>query len=163
MSKSKADSSNLLKSLVYLILVSTSLFIAPPIILWLLTRDLLSFDFGVYRFLGLVPLALGSVLAFWSTVSFPKFGEGTPAHSDPPKKLTTKGLFKYTRNPMYLGATLTLIGQTIIFESPVVLLLTVLVWFLLHLLVVYYEEPELRRRFGKTYEEYAKNVPRWLI
>lgn len=159
---STAKGSALLKSLVYLILVATSFFVALPLALWLLTREFFTFHFGGYRFFGFMPLALGVAFALWTAVYFPVFGEGTPAHSDPPKKLVTEGLFKCTRNPMYLGAILTLMGQAVILESPIVLLLSVLMWLLFHLLIVYYEEPDLRKRFGQAYEEYARTVPRWL-
>ncbi len=159
---STAKGSALLKSLVYLIVVATSLFVALPLALWSFTREFLTFRFGAYRFLGFIPLALGAAFTLWATVYLPLFGKGTPAHSDPPKKLVTTGPFKYTRNPMYLGAILTLIGQAVILESPIIFLLAVLMWLLFYLLVAYYEEPDLRKRFGQAYEEYSMTVPRWL-
>ena len=158
-----ANKTALLKSLAYLVVVAVCLFVALPIALWLLTRQLIAFNFGLYRFLGFAPLTIGTAFTVWATIYFPIHGKGTPAHSDPPKKLATTGLFRHTRNPMYLGATLTLIGQAILLESPTVLLLAVFVWIFFHLLLVYYEEPSLRKRFGQAYEEYARTVPRWLL
>lgn len=152
----------LVKSLIYLILVATSLFIALPLALWLLTRGAFAFSFGMWRSLGSLPLAVGILFTLWSAVYFPIYGKGTPLPSDPPRKLATKGLYKYTRNPMYLGAILTLIGQAVILESPAVLLLAAFMWVLFHLIVVYREERGLRSRFGQSFEEYAKAVPRWL-
>lgn len=136
---------------------------ALPIALWLLTRQLIAFHFGLFRFLGFAPLITGVVFAVWSTIYFPIHAKGTPAHSDPPKKLATTGLFHHTRNPMYLGATLTLIGQAILLESPTVLALAAAVWTFFQLLLVYFEEPTLKKRFGQTYTEYTQTVPRWLI
>ena len=153
----------LLKSIAYLIVVAVSLFVALPIALWLLTRQMIAFHIGLFKFLGFIPLFSGVAFTVWATIYFPLQSKGTPAHSDPPKKLATTGLFRHTRNPMYLGATLTLIGQAILLESPTVLLLAGLAWIFFHLLLVYYEEPELKKRFGQTYEEYTRTVPRWLL
>jgi protein-S-isoprenylcysteine O-methyltransferase Ste14 len=155
--------SPLLKSIAYLVVVAVSLFVALPIALWLLTRQLITFQLGLLRFLGFAPLTTGTIFAAWSAIYFPLRAKGTPAHSDPPRKLATNGLFRHTRNPMYLGATLTLIGQAILLESPTVLSLAAAVWLFFHLLLVYYEEPQLQKRFGNAYQEYAATVPRWLL
>ena len=160
--KSSAKSP-LLKSLVYFILVATGIFIALPIALWLLTRNYLAFNLGAARFTGFIPLAIGIALTLWTTFYFPLSGKGTPLPSDPPRKLATEKVYKYSRNPQYLGAIFTLIGQAVLLESPVVLLFALLMSVLLHLLVVYFEEPGLRKRFGQAYEEYATTVPRWFL
>ena len=162
MVETTTKSSVLLKSLLYFALIGT-IFGILPFILWIFTKELVAFSFGTFRFLGFIPLVFGVAFTFWEALYFPLHSKGTPAHSDPPKMLATEGLFRFTRNPMYVGATLTIIGQAILFESPTILLLAILIWLLLHLLVVYYEEPNLRKRFGKLYEEYARAVPRWII
>ncbi len=153
----------MLKSLAYVIIVAVGIFIATPVALWLLTRTSLTFHLGAARFAGFIPLAAGVVLTLWTTFYFPLSSKGTPLPSDPPRKLATEKVYKYSRNPQYLGAILTLVGQAFLLESPAVLLFALLMSVLLHLLVVYFEEPGLRSRFGQTYEVYAKNVPRWFL
>jgi protein-S-isoprenylcysteine O-methyltransferase Ste14 len=71
-------------------------------------------------------------------------------------------LYRYVRNPMYLGALLVLLGEAVFFRSMSGLLYA-LGWFaLIHLVVQFYEEPYLRRRFGGDYECYTRAVDRWL-
>src|SRR5262245_37786253 len=60
--------------------------------------------------LGLAPLALGLVITLWCVWEFATRGQGTPAVFDPPKRLVTRGLYTYVRNPMYIGASLMLFG-----------------------------------------------------
>jgi len=63
---------------------------------------------------------------------------------------------------MYVGIVLILLGESIVFESLSLLIYAALVWVAFFLTVVGYEEPDLKKRFGATYEEYCKTAPRWL-
>jgi protein-S-isoprenylcysteine O-methyltransferase Ste14 len=81
---------------------------------------------------------------------------------DPPKHLVVEGLYRYVRNPMYLGVLLLLLGETAFFQSSALLQYTVAWFIVVNLLVVFYEEPALRRRFGDSYERYVRSVHRWL-
>jgi protein-S-isoprenylcysteine O-methyltransferase Ste14 len=72
------------------------------------------------------------------------------------------GLYRYVRNPMYVGVVSAVLGQSMILENLVLLGYTALVWFISHLFVVTYEEPALRRTFGNEYQFYCANVPRWI-
>jgi protein-S-isoprenylcysteine O-methyltransferase Ste14 len=111
--------------------------------------------------LGIIPMAVGLVVLVWCVVDFATAGQGTLAPIDPPKRLVTRGLYRYVRNPMYWGVGLLLLGQAMLFASWV--LFTYLVAFetCAHLFVVLYEEPALRRKFGTSYEEFLNSVPRW--
>ena len=112
--------------------------------------------------MGLPPVLLGAVTYLWCAWDFTFTGRGTPAPIDPPKELVVKGLYRYVRNPMYVGITLILLGEAVLFESAVLFLYAglLLVWF--QLFIVYYEEPTLRRLFGASYESYCKSVSRWI-
>jgi protein-S-isoprenylcysteine O-methyltransferase Ste14 len=151
----------LLKSLLLFLFVTLTGFVALPLSLLLFSEGFLTVEIGSYRFLGLFPIVLGAVIALWTTLSLALVGKGTPAPFDPSKKLVTEGLFKYVRNPMYLGAVIVMVGEAVLTQSLVVLLLAVVMWMFFHVFVVYYEEPDLGKRFGQAYEEYIRTGPRW--
>jgi protein-S-isoprenylcysteine O-methyltransferase Ste14 len=89
-------------------------------------------------------------------------GQGTPAPIDPPKKFVRRGLYKWVRNPMYL-AVFTLVGAEALFlQSGHIGVYFVLLVCLIHVWVLLYEEEVLRRNFGAMYEDYRREVPRWL-
>jgi protein-S-isoprenylcysteine O-methyltransferase Ste14 len=111
---------------------------------------------------GWVAVALGVLLLAWCWVGFMVEGRGTPAPYDPPRQLVTGRVYRRVRNPMYVGLVLALLGESLVFQSPALLLYAGVVWLCCHLFVVLYEEPALRRRFGAAYDAYRVHVPRWL-
>lgn len=138
-----------------------ALIVVPLGMVWL-ANDLLTFSVGYFRFLGLIPIGVGVVFMLNMFIYFALACRGTPAPFDPPKKLITQGLFRYVRNPGYIGGVLILVGEGIFLESAVVFIFTSFMWVIFHLYVVYYEEPGLKEMFGESYEEYFKTVPRWI-
>jgi protein-S-isoprenylcysteine O-methyltransferase Ste14 len=95
---------------------------------------------------------------------FGRTGHGTPAPIAPPKRLVVVGFYRYVRNPMYVGFFVGWVGLWMVFgranllsiaAAAVVVLGTVL-------FVRVYEEPTLRQMFGAEYEEYCRNVRRWV-
>ena len=117
---------------------------------------------SVVRTAGVSLIAIGAAVMIWCILDFARKGRGTLAPVDPPTQLVVQGLYRYVRNPMYLGALLTITGQTVLFVSPVLLWYSI-AWFTgVHLFVVFYEEPALRRRFGAQYDNYCAGVRRWL-
>ena len=89
-------------------------------------------------------------------------GRGTPAPIDPPKELVARGLYRYVRNPMYVGVMSILVGEALIFASRTLVWYAVTVFIGFNLFVLLYEEPTLRHKFGAAYERYCAAVPRWL-
>jgi protein-S-isoprenylcysteine O-methyltransferase Ste14 len=63
---------------------------------------------------------------------------------------------------MYIGAGLALASASLYYQSLPLLTYTAGFLFVMHLFVVLYEEPTLRRTFGKDYESYCGQVRRWL-
>ena len=94
---------------------------------------------------------------------FVVYGKGTLVPIDPPKHLVLCGLYKYTRNPMYIAVIGVLLSEVILFKSLHLLLYLIIGIVVLHLFVVFYEEPKLRAQFGEDYQKYCKSVPRWMI
>ena len=111
---------------------------------------------------GLLLMAVGGVLGLTCIVLFVSRGRGTPAPFDAPREFVAIGPYRYVRNPMYVGGLLLLAGLGLYFRSPSVLILSVVIFLLVHLLVVLYEEPTLRAKFGAPYENYCERVRRWI-
>lgn len=131
--------------------------------------DLRSFDriFGVALpaslvSIGFVVMLAGAALAISCIATFVVRGRGTPALFDPPRQFVAVGPYRYVRNPMYIGGFILFLGLALYLRSVSILLLAVVLVPVVHLLVVLYEEPTLRRKFDGPYENYLSTVARWL-
>ena len=112
--------------------------------------------------MGIALMVVGGVVAFACVATFVTRGEGTPAPFDPPRKFVAAGPYQFVRNPMYIGGFLALAGFGLYEQSPAILFFA-LPWLLLvHLFVIFYEEPHLRTTFGSPYDAYCCSVRRWL-
>jgi protein-S-isoprenylcysteine O-methyltransferase Ste14 len=116
-----------------------------------------------WRLLAAVPSVLGFAVALRCVWDFGWTGRGTPAPVVPPKRLVVVGFYRYVRNPMYVGFAAGWIGPWVVFghANLVAIVAVTLVAMCVHLFVVFYEEPTLRKKFGAEYEEYRRNVRRW--
>ncbi|MBI1765814.1 MAG: isoprenylcysteine carboxylmethyltransferase family protein [Acidobacteria bacterium] len=119
-------------------------------------------QFGVLRAGGLLLMCLGAAIYLQCAWDFTFTGKGTPAPIDPPKELVARGLYRYTRNPMYVGVLSVLLGEAWWWAAKELLAYAALVALLFYCFVILYEEPVLRRQFGAAYEKYCQTVPRWL-
>jgi len=98
-------------------------------------------------------------------------GKGTPTIwfakklkfliGEEPIKMVSSGLYKMSRNPMYLGVLNIALGEAIFFESEAILFYTGILIIFFHLIVIVFEEPHLKKKYGQEYENYTKQVPRW--
>jgi len=104
---------------------------------------------------GLVPLVDAFARFAWQ-------GLGTPAPIAPPIRLVISGCYRHVRNPMYVGIVGILVGEAMLFADAGVLLWAAAFWLMCNVFVLGYEEPVLARRFGKSYDIYRGNVPRWI-
>jgi protein-S-isoprenylcysteine O-methyltransferase Ste14 len=120
---------------------------SSPVILWII---------------GSILWIAGSVIYLWTVSDFATSGGGTPLPADPPRKLVVRGLYRYVRNPMYLGVLMIILGWAAVFSDAWLGVYAVGVALLVHWFVVFYEEPRLRQLFGSQYDEYCKKVGRWL-
>ncbi|MFQ5478592.1 MAG: methyltransferase family protein [Candidatus Binatia bacterium] len=111
---------------------------------------------------AIAPLAGGACIYSWCLWDFMRFGRGTPAPIDAPRRLVVRGLYRYVRNPMYLGVLMVILGWAIYFVSALLALYGLSIGLVFHLFVVVYEEPTLRRRFGLQYENYSSRTNRWV-
>ena len=111
--------------------------------------------------LGSVPIAIGVVMLLWCVRDFYVSGRGTLAPWDPPKRVVIVGLYRFTRNPMYVGILFLLSGWSFLAASPWLAAYGVFLAIAFHLRVLLYEEPVLKKQFGEEWDGYAATVPRW--
>jgi protein-S-isoprenylcysteine O-methyltransferase Ste14 len=126
-----------------------------------------AFDWPRWQIPGGRPL--GSLLAVagiavWAYCSglFSRIGKGTPVPLEPPKHLVIEGLYRFSRNPMYVAQVAYLVGLFVYRGDLALALYAVLYAAVIHASVVRTEEPELRERFGEEYLRYTEEVPRWI-
>ena len=152
----------LLEVAVFTVLVpGTVAFWLPPIILDP-EKFKIPAPWSLPQLAALVPLAAGAAAYAWCAYEFATAGRGIPAPIDHPKQLVVTGLYRYVRNPMYLGVLVFLLGEALFLEYPAFVLYTMGWLLIVHLLVLVYEEPNLRNKFGGSYDSYMQSVRRWI-
>jgi protein-S-isoprenylcysteine O-methyltransferase Ste14 len=104
-------------------------------------------------------IALYFACAFWG---FALRGRGTPLPLDPPKKLVVVGPYRIVRNPMYWSVAFVMLGEAAVFHSMALVDLAAVFFVAVNLFVLFVEEPGLKAKFGAEYEQYCRQVPRWL-
>ena len=148
----------LLKNLLFTLVAPGTVAVVVP---WLIASPVPPGS-GSYSALGLVLLVLGGAIYAWCVWDFATFGRGTPAPIDAPKRLVVRGLYRSTRNPMYLGVLTVIFGWAALLQSESLAAYAMLVAVGFHLFILFYEEPHLEREFGSQYVSYKSEVDRWL-
>ena len=136
--------------------------IVAGIVPWLLTRWDADSQSLVLRILGVVLLVCGGALVLETTARFALQGRGTPAPWAPPERFVERGSYRFVRSPMYLGVLLLVVGQALLLGREILFGWAVVAWVIFELSLVTWEEPQLRRRFGASYDDYRRRVKRWL-
>ncbi|RPH04081.1 MAG: isoprenylcysteine carboxylmethyltransferase family protein [bacterium TMED144] len=144
--------------------------IPPPIITMLcvlvifLSKSIFpSFVFSYKLEIGIVVSIAGLLLLAVSVKSF--INNNTTINPLNLKKstyLVTNGLFRFSRNPMYLGMLLFLVGTSIILNIIGGLIISILFIFYMNFFQIIPEEKALENLFGKDYRNYKKNIRRWI-
>ncbi|HWR14082.1 MAG TPA: isoprenylcysteine carboxylmethyltransferase family protein [Terriglobales bacterium] len=151
----------LVRTTIFAIVVMGTVGIYLPYFLGFLGDDMHIAD---ARGIGILPLLLGGYIALRCAFSFAWSGLGTPLPLDPPRHLVVAGLYRHARNPMYTGVVLFLFGEWLLWGTNLrgfaIYLAAVII--AVSGFVVLYEEPTLTRKFGAEYDEYRKNVPRFV-
>jgi len=126
---------------------------------WILSRHGAG---GPKQWAAMVAIAVGALLYFACVRVFAVVGRGTPGPWDAPRKLVVVGPYRWVRNPIYVAALVVVLGEAWLFLAASLLWYALAMAVTVHLFVIGYEEPHLRRRFGNAYEEYLRTVPRWI-
>ena len=106
--------------------------------------------------------AFGFILYLRSAWDFAVFGRGTPAPIDAPKRLVTRGFYRFTRNPMYVASLTVVMGWATLFGAAVLVGYGIVLFVVFSLFIRLYEEPRLAREFGEEYAAYVSRVGRWV-
>ena len=152
----------LLKNLLFTVFVPGMVAVYLPLRVVTRPAATLAFDWRASQLAALLPLLVGAAIYFWCLWDFAMHGRGTPAPIDAPKRLVTRGLYRYIRNPMYVGVLLVIIGWAGFLPSGRILVYGAAVALFFHLFVVLVEEPLLESKFGEAYLRYCNEVGRWL-
>ena len=115
----------------------------------------------VWNLVGIIPLVLGVVINLVADGAFHK-ANTTVKPFEESTALVTDGIFKISRNPMYLGFILVLIGVAVLLRSlsPYVVILAFVI--LIQAMFIPVEEQMLAEKFGAGWQEYRRNTRRWL-
>ena len=114
-----------------------------------------------WNLLGTLPLVLGAIINVMADRAF-KLAHTTVKPFQESSALITGGVFRFTRNPMYLGFLLILIGIAVLLESLTPFVVVPVFAVLLDRLYIVVEERMLAAKFGVKWQEYRQNTRRWL-
>src|ERR1019366_7872296 len=160
MKKAKLDRANVLvfPPLIPLGVILASVMMGYGLPVWEQTPHVTS---GGWMMVGTILLLMGLGLIIPALVYFKKH-QTPPQPHKPTRKIVSVGPYRYTRNPMYLGGNLILLGLSFLFYLPWVWAVFWIGLPLNHWGIVLAEEEYLERKFGKKYRDYKKSVRRWI-
>lgn len=118
-------------------------------------------DINWYNYIGIFITFIGLLIVFYCIFDFAIKGKGTLSPADKTKQLVISGFYKYSRNPIYVGVVLILIGETFFFISIELAIYTFIVFVGFHFFVIFVEEPRLKKDFKEQYTQYIHNINRW--
>ena len=113
---------------------------------------------------AIVLMSIGAAIMLKCVWDFAWMGRGTPAPWDPPRRLVVTGLYRYVRNPMYVGMGTFLLGEALLLPEITrgMLIVMAAAWVTVTAFIMLYEEPTLRRLFADDYRNYCSHVRRWI-
>ena len=151
----------LLRSLLFTIVVPGAVVLWLPFAFILSSATIARIAWTPVGYAAVLLISIGAAVMLWCIGDFMIAGLGTLAPIDPPTLLVRNGLYRYVRNPMYSGVLLVLLGEVALFRSLALLTYTAAWFVVINFVVVFSEEPTLRRRFDGSYEDYCRSVGRW--
>lgn len=148
------------------------LLVAPPLVMifvgllmWFLAVMVPAFSFAWLQstLLAVVLLVFGLLIALLGIITFKKSNTTPdPHHPEQASVLVSSGIYRYSRNPMYLGIFLVLIGWAIYLGSILSLIASLIFVIYINYFQIIPEERILEEKFAKAFQTYKRNVRRWL-
>ncbi|MHA2002671.1 MAG: methyltransferase family protein [Candidatus Thorarchaeota archaeon] len=118
-----------------------------------------------YNLIGILLIVVGLFLMIWANYALLHIGKIGLRDREPmqrPSNLVLAGPYRFSRNPLYLGGLLALLGLIIIWSSVITAFLTILVYIIIRYLFIKKEETILEEEFGDEYRDFKKRVRRWI-
>lgn len=115
--------------------------------------------------IGIPLIPIGLLLTVWANYTLLHIGKIGLRAREPmqtPSTLVVSGPYRYSRNPLYLGALIALFGLVIVWSSLVVLLGVIFVYLVFRYVFIRKEELLIENEFGDEYRDFKKHVRRWL-
>lgn len=149
-------------------------FIIIALIPWLLTQIWnYTIDIGISRYIiGLIIMTIGAYFYIAWVISFFKQGKGTPTipftgktkdvSGEEQTELIISRVYKFSRNPMYFGIFLIVLGVGFISEFVIILIWAFVALIVFHLIIMKIKEPHLIEKYGDEYKNYLSNTSRWI-
>lgn len=122
---------------------------------------LLSFGAPWLWWFGLVSICLGIAISVAGSRMFARIGTNIFPFRDP-DVLVSDGLYAYSRNPMYLGLVLAVIGAVLMSGTLAALILASAFAGAINWIYIPFEETAMQRTFGHSYQTYCQQVSRWI-
>ena len=107
----------------------------------------------IWFYAGLIFYIVGTTMGFLAIYAFA---------TTPVDKPVSKGIFRYSRNPMYLGGFILFIGISLVSISWIYFLIALIWMIITHVMEIPVEESECTKKYGTDYIEYMKKTPKWL-
>lgn len=133
-----------------------------PFLLYRIGAHLVQVPSDVFRVAGAILYMLGLGMQLYTTTQFGRFGQGTLAPWQPTQQLVIRGPYRYCRNPMITGVVMMLLGEGLFFNALAILIWGCVFFVMNTMYFIFKEEPAMLARFGDSYAEYKKRVPRWI-
>jgi protein-S-isoprenylcysteine O-methyltransferase Ste14 len=117
-----------------------------------------------YNLIGILFIPVGMFLVIWANYTLLYIGKIGLRDREPmqrPSNLVLVGPYRFTRNPIYLGCLLMLLGLVIVWSSIVILFFLILVYIVFRYIFIKREEIILEEEFGDEYRDFKKRVKRW--
>lgn len=158
--KQESTASLLLRNLVFTVLQPGLVAVVIPY--YILGGEIkLETPWQLHTYGGVIVFAIGLVVMLRCIIQFALEGKGTLSPIDPTKRLVVRGLYRYSRNPMYVGVMMILIGEAIVTQSATLWIYLAIIFIAFNLFIMLHEEPRLRKVFGEEYLLYCEKVRRW--
>jgi protein-S-isoprenylcysteine O-methyltransferase Ste14 len=142
--------------------ISVVIFMCPFILIRLNTSfGLPVFESVLLKSISIPFFMIEAIILFQSFALFRRFGRGSPIITEPTKRFVEKGVYRYVRNPLYIGHISMLFGIFLLFGHALLLFYPLMSFLVFHAYVVYVEEPELKKKFSTSYQDYYRRVRRW--
>ncbi len=145
-------------------------YLLPPVLFIFCIVSMILLDFlfpirvfilGLFKLYGIAMILLGGWITASGAKIFRRKGTTEMTFSEP-DLLVTEGIYKITRNPMYLGFSLMLLGLAAVLGSISPFFVFIVFFTITNLCYIKFEERMLEAKFGEKYLEYKDNVRRWI-